>query len=99
MTEKKKLKIKIFDKEYSLLVENEDVAKELAVYVNQMMDDTQKELPNQPAQTIAVIAALNIAFDYFIEKDRNRKFLDLAAKKVKNIQILLDKTVPENPAM
>jgi len=37
MTDKKKLKIKIFDKEYSLLVENEEIAKELAIYVNKVM--------------------------------------------------------------
>jgi hypothetical protein len=30
MNDKKKLKIKIFDKEYSLLVENEEIAKELS---------------------------------------------------------------------
>jgi len=29
MSEKKKLKIKIFDKEYSLLVENEEIAKDI----------------------------------------------------------------------
>ena len=29
MPEKKKLKIKIFDKEYSLLVDDEEIAKEL----------------------------------------------------------------------
>ena len=38
MSEKKKLKIKIFDKEYSLLVENEEIAKELAIYVNKVME-------------------------------------------------------------
>jgi len=31
MADKKKLKLKIFDKEYSLLVENEEIAKELHV--------------------------------------------------------------------
>ena len=41
MTDKKKLKIKIFDKEYSLLVENEDIAKELAIYVNKVMEETK----------------------------------------------------------
>ncbi len=33
---KKKLKVNIFDKNYSLLVENEDLAAELAKYVNNM---------------------------------------------------------------
>jgi len=42
MTDKKKLKIKIFDKEYSLLVENEEIAKELAIYVNKVMEETSR---------------------------------------------------------
>ena len=72
--EKKKLKIKIFEKEYSLLVENEEIAKELAIYVNKVMEETKDELPDQPAQTIAIIACLNIAYDLFIEKNKNREF-------------------------
>ena len=55
MTDKKKLKIKIFDKEYSLLVENEEIAKELAIYVNKVMEETKDELPDQPAQTIRCV--------------------------------------------
>jgi cell division protein ZapA len=33
MSGKKKLKVKIFDREYSLLVDDEDIARELAAYV------------------------------------------------------------------
>ncbi|GIK62101.1 MAG: hypothetical protein DAHOPDDO_03079 [Ignavibacteriaceae bacterium] len=87
--EKKKLKIKIFDKEYSLLVENEEIAKELAIYVNKVMEETKDELPDQPAQTIAIIACLNIAYDLFLEKNKNREFLIQASDKVKRIKVLL----------
>ena len=93
MKDKKKLKIKIFDKEYSLLVENEEIAKELAIYVNKVMEETKDELPDQPAQTIAIIACLNIAYDLFIEKNRNREFLIQASDKVKKLKLLLN--VPE----
>jgi cell division protein ZapA len=89
MTDKKKLKIKIFDKEYSLLVENEEIAKELAVYVNKVMEETKEELPDQPAQTIAIIACLNIAYDLFLEKNKNRELLIQAADKVKKLKLLL----------
>jgi len=97
MNEKKKLKIKIFDKEYSLLVENEEIAKELAVYVNKVMEETKDELPDQPVQTIAIIACLNIAYDLFLEKNNNREFLIQATDKVKKIKLLLsvpDMSVP-----
>jgi cell division protein ZapA (FtsZ GTPase activity inhibitor) len=87
--DKKKLKIKIFDKEYSLLVENEEIAKELAVYVNKVMEETRDELPDQPAQTIAIIACLNIAYDLFLEKNKNREFLIQAGDRLKKIKLLI----------
>ena len=98
MSEKKKLKIKIFDKEYSLLVENEEIAKELAVYVNKVMDETKEELPDQPVQTIAIIACLNIAFDLFLEKNKNREFLIQASDKVKKIKLLISEPVVSDPS-
>lgn len=98
MSEKKKLKIKIFDKEYSLLVDNEEIAKELAVYVNKVMDETKDELPDQPAQTLAIIACLNIAYDLFLEKNENREFMIQATNKVKKIKLLLNQPELEDPS-
>ncbi len=98
MSEKKKLKIKIFDKEYSLLVENEEIAKELAIYVNKVMEETKEELPDQPAQTIAIIACLNIAYDLFLEKNKNREFLIQASDKIKKLKLLLTEQQLSNPS-
>lgn len=86
---KKKLKLKIFDKEYSLLVENEELANELAGYVNKVMTETQSELPDQSIQTIAIIASLNIAYDLFLEKSRSKEFSTLAIDKLKHIKLLV----------
>jgi cell division protein ZapA len=98
MTERKKLKIKIFDKEYSLLVEDEEVAKELAIYVNKVLEETKEELPDQPNQTIAIIASLNIAYDLFIEKNKNREFLIQSSDKVKRIKLLLKQSSVSDPS-
>ena len=98
MNEKKKLKIKIFDKEYSLLVENEEIAKELAVYVNKVMEETKDELPDQPVQTIAIIGCLNIAYDLFLEKNKNREFLIQATDKVKKIKLLISEPSMSDPS-
>jgi cell division protein ZapA len=98
MYEKKKLKIKIFDKEYSLLVENEEIAKELAIYVNKVMEETKEELPDQPAQTIAIIACLNIAYDFFLEKNKNREFLIQASDKIKKLKLLLNEPQMSEPS-
>lgn len=92
MSEKKKLKVKIFDKEFSLLVENEEIATELANYVNKIMDETKAELKDQPTETIAIIAALNIAYDLSIEKNKFREFSIQATDKIKKIKLLLDKS-------
>ena len=92
MTEKKKLKVKIFDKEYSLLVDNEDIALELAKYVNSIMEETRDEMPEQPSDTIAIIAALNIAYDLFVEKNKFREFSIQATDKVKKIKLLLNQS-------
>jgi cell division protein ZapA len=92
MSDKKKLKVNIFDKEYSLLVENEDIAAELAKYVNKMLQETKDELPDQSTETIAIISALNIAYDLFVEKNKFREFSIQATDKVKKIKLLLNET-------
>ncbi|HSP88502.1 MAG TPA: cell division protein ZapA [Ignavibacteriaceae bacterium] len=98
MTDKKKLKIKIFDKEYSLIVENEEIAKELAIYVNKVMEETKDELPDQPVQTIAIIACLNIAYDLFLEKNKNRELLIQASDKIKKLKLLLNEVRMSDPS-
>jgi len=98
MTDKKKLKIKIFDKEYSLIVENEEIAKELAIYVNKVMEETKEELPDQPIQTIAIIACLNIAYDLFLEKNKNRELLIQASDKIKKLKLLLNEVRMSDPS-
>lgn len=90
MTEKQKLKITIFDKDYSLLVENQEIAEKLAKYVDKVMEETQAELKNQPTETIAVISALNIAYELFLEKDRFREFSVQSIDKIKKIKLLLN---------
>jgi cell division protein ZapA len=96
MSKKKKLKVKIFDKEFSLLVENEEIANDLATYVNKVMDDTKAELKGQPTETIAIIAALNIAYDLSLEKNKFKEFSIQATDKIKKLKLLLDETQSES---
>ncbi|MBL1214515.1 MAG: cell division protein ZapA [Ignavibacteriae bacterium] len=90
MSEKKKLKVTIFNKEYSLLVENEEVASDLAKYVDKVMDDTQKEIPDQDSETLAIIAALNIAYDLFVEKNKFKEFSIQASDRIKKIKLQIN---------
>ncbi len=96
MSDKKKLKVKIFDKEFSLLVENEEIAADLAKYVNKIMDDTSEELKGQPTETIAIIAALNIAYDLSIEKNKFKEFSIQATDRIKKVKLLLDQSGVES---
>ncbi len=96
MSEKKKLKVKIFDKEFSLLVENEEIANDLATYVNKVMDDTKAELKGQPTETIAIIAALNIAYDLSLEKNKFKEFSIQATDKIKKLKLLIEQSQPES---
>lgn len=98
MNNKKKLKLTIFDKEYSLLVDNEEIANELGKYVNNVINETKAELPDQPVQTIAVISALNIAYDLFIEKNRNRDLNGQALDKIRKIKLLLNESQVSIPS-
>jgi cell division protein ZapA len=92
MTEKKKLKVKIFGKEYSLLVENEDIANELVKYVDKVIGEVENDLSDQPRETIAIIAALNIAYDLSVEKNKFREFSIQAIDKIKQIKLQIEKS-------
>ena len=96
MAEKKKLKVKIFDKEYSLLVENEEVAADLADYVNKVINETKEELKNQSNETIAIIAAINIAYDLSVEKNNFREFTIQATDRIKKLKLLIDESAPQS---
>lgn len=96
MAEKKKLKVKIFDKEYSLLVENEEIAADLADYVNKVINETKEELKNQSNETIAIIAAINIAYDLSVEKNNFREFTIQATDRIKKLKLLIDESAPQS---
>ena len=98
MNNNKKLTLTIFDTEYSLLVEDDDIATELAAYVNRVMNETKEELPDQSIQTIAIIASLNIAYDLFIEKNKSRDFTNQALDRIKKIKLLLNESTISIPS-
>ncbi len=90
MSSNKKLKIKIFDKEYTLVVDNEDRARNVSEYVNSLLNDLNTDMNGQPPQTIAIVAALNIANDYFIEKETADKTYEEATERLNKLNLLLE---------
>lgn len=88
MVEKKKLKIQIFNKEYSLLVDNEAIALQLANEVNAAMEETKASLPDQSNETVAVLTAFNIAYDLKMSEKRQAEENAKAIEKLNKIGML-----------
>ncbi|MBZ0199956.1 MAG: cell division protein ZapA, partial [Ignavibacteriaceae bacterium] len=63
-----------------------------------VIEETKEELPDQPAQTVAIIACLNIAYDLFLEKNKNREFLIQANDKIKRLKLLLNESEMSAPS-
>ena len=65
----KEIRVKIFNSEYNLQGENAEKVERISDYVDGIMNRISSESPNQSEETIAVVSALNIAEEYFKEKD------------------------------
>jgi cell division protein ZapA len=69
----KEIRVKIFNSEYNLQGENSEKVERVSDYVDGIMNRINSESPNQSAETIAVVSALNIAEEYFKEKDMKQE--------------------------
>lgn len=96
--EKKKLKIKIFDKVFILVVEDEIIGKEAANYVDKMMRELHKEMPTESFQQIALLCALNISYELFDIKKNGFKNIDKIKEKIDQIKLLFS-VENDNPSM
>lgn len=97
MAERKKVKVKIFDRELSLITEDEDLTLEVAKYLNTVMEEIKTELSDQPTQVIAILAALNIASDLFLERNKNKDLLIQATERIKKLKLHINQTKVPNP--
>lgn len=73
--ELKTIKVKIFNTEYTLKVEDENLAYKVAEYVDKVMNELHNQSPYQPTLMIAVLTALNIAEELFRER-MNRGYIE-----------------------
>ena len=92
--ELKSLRVKIYDTEYSLKGEDEKLMQEAADYVNLLMNEFSSKIPQRTPSTIAVLAALNIAEEFFKFKNLNQCSYDLLREETdslnKKISLFLD---------
>jgi len=96
----KEIRVKIFNSEYNLQGENAEKVERISDYLDGIMNRINSESPNQSEETIAVVSALNIAEEYFKEKDYKidlerdySKILDEIGIRVKSISELIDENL------
>lgn len=66
----KTLKVNIAGKEYNLKGENETILISAAELVEQKINDLKMQYQGEPISTISVLAALNIAEQFFTNKSQ-----------------------------
>jgi len=69
--ESKDIRIKIFNNHYTLKGDDIELVEKSAQYVDSLMNKVQNDIPNQSDITIAIVSALNIAENYYKEKNNN----------------------------
>ncbi|MCX7877724.1 MAG: cell division protein ZapA [Ignavibacteria bacterium] len=67
--EQKDIRIKIFNNHYTLKGDDIELLEKSAQYVDSLMHKVQNDIPNQSDFTVAIVTALNIAENYFREKN------------------------------
>lgn len=96
----KEIRVKIFNSEYNLQGENAEKVERISDYLDGIMNRINNESPNQSEETIAVVSALNIAEEYFKEKDTKAEvekdysnLLEEFGSKIKSISELIDENL------
>ncbi|MBM4158454.1 MAG: cell division protein ZapA [Ignavibacteria bacterium] len=94
------IKVRIFNSNYYLQGDNPELVENIAGYVDSVMQRINFESPNQSDETIAVVAALNIAENYYLERERKFQsqqeyfdFLNDCTQKIDEISRLIDKNI------
>ena len=96
----KEIRVRIFNSEYNLQGENSEKVERISDYVDGIMNRINTESPNQSEETIAVVTALNIAEDFFREKETRldsekelSQIVDEINSKIKGINDLLEENL------
>lgn len=96
----KDIRVKIFNSEYNLQGENAEKVERISDYIDGIMNRINNESPNQSEETIAVVSALNVAEEYFKEKDLKidlekdySVMIDEMETRLKSISELIDENL------
>lgn len=83
--------VKIFNEEYRIKTTSDDqYVEQIVKYVNDTMRGIEKGLAMQSVKKIAILAALNIADEYFKQKNKYEDHIKELEKKVESLTSSLD---------
>ena len=91
----KSINVRVMGREYSLRVNQDDekTTREVAAYVDAKMTAFRKAFPRQSETTTAVIAALAIAEELYILRDRQGQDFEDADYEIDQLTALLDQAI------
>lgn len=96
-TPKTKVRVNIYGEEYAIRSEgDESYIREVAEYVDRKMRDIATRLPNKSPSRVAILAALNITDELFVEKNKETRGVEDMQKRAKDIISLLEDKLPES---
>jgi len=85
------IKINILGKEYSIKSEvGEDYVVQITEYLNQKIEDVIKTTKTVSTHNILILAAMNIANDYFTAKNLNEETIDIIETRSGNLIDYID---------
>ena len=88
------VKVKILNHEYLLKTEeDEEKVQQIAAYVSEKLGEVKENTEGLPERKIAILAALNIASEYFqLLKERN-ELVDNIRQRTKNLIFNIDSMI------
>jgi cell division protein ZapA len=88
------VKIDIYDQVYNVNAEgNEEYLQELAAYIDQKMRDVAQATRTVDSVKVAVLAALNVADELFVARQRQEKIEGPLRQRVQKCVTLVEKAL------
>ncbi len=90
----KGIEINILDQRFTIKGDrDEDYMKRIADYVDKKIRELQKITRMVELQKIVILAALNIADEYFVIKEEKKSLFDCVENRSKELIALIDKII------
>ena len=91
-----RVRVNIYGEEYTIRSEgDEEYIRQVAGYVDRKMREIAEKAPNKSHARVAILAALNITDEYFVERSKEKEGLLNLEERASSIISLLDEKLPD----